>query len=70
MEVKNAMTRMANRKAAGDNKIPLEAYKYLTGDNYDSLYTLLLLISGMILTIQMSSMLLNCAFYPKKVTSA
>ena len=41
MEVKNAMTRMANRKAAGDNKIPLEAYKYLTGDNFDSFYSII-----------------------------
>ena len=59
--------RMAIRKAAGDNKILLEAYKYLTGDNFDY-FILLLLISG-IRTIQLSSMLLNCAFYPKKVTS-
>ena len=34
------------------------------------LFILLLLVSGIILTIQTSSMLLNCAFYPKKVTSA
>ena len=32
---------MANRKAAGDNKIPLEAYKYLTGDNFNSFYSII-----------------------------
>ena len=41
LEVKNAMTITANRKAAGDNKIPLEAYKYLTGDNFGSFYTII-----------------------------
>ena len=40
VEVQNAMKRVANRKAFGDNKILLEAYKYLAGDNFDSFYTI------------------------------
>ena len=35
------MTRMANRKAAGDNNPPLKVYKYLTGDNFDCFYTII-----------------------------
>ena len=41
IEVQKAMKRMVNRKAACDNKTPLEAYKYLTGDNFDSFYTII-----------------------------
>ena len=35
------MKRMANREADSDNKIPLETYKYLTGENFDSFYTII-----------------------------
>ena len=35
------MIRMANRKAAGDNKIPLETYMYVTGNNFNSFYTII-----------------------------
>ena len=41
IEVQNAMKRMANRKAAGDNETSLKAYKYLTVDNSDSFYTII-----------------------------
>ena len=41
IEVNNTMKKMANCKAAVDKKIPLEAYKYLTGDNFDSVYTII-----------------------------
>ena len=34
------MKRMANRKAVGETKISIKAYKYLTGDNFDSFHTI------------------------------
>ena len=37
-EVKNATRKMANRKALGENKVPLEGYKYLSDDNFSHLY--------------------------------
>ena len=37
-EVRNATKKMANRKAAGDKKVPLEGYKYLSDDNFSHLY--------------------------------
>ena len=42
LEVKNAMKKMANRKAAGENKIPLEAYKYLANANFDHFYGIII----------------------------
>ena len=33
---------MANRKAAGENKIPLEAYKYLSDGNFDYFYGIII----------------------------
>ena len=32
---------MANGKAASDNKTPLEAHKYLTGDNFNALHDII-----------------------------
>lgn len=32
------MRKMANRKAAGKNKVPLERYTYLPDDNFSHLY--------------------------------
>ena len=37
-EVRNATRKMANRKASGENKVPLEGYKYLSEDNFSQLY--------------------------------
>ncbi len=37
-EVRKATTKMANRKASGENKVPLEGYKYLSEDNISQLY--------------------------------
>ena len=34
----NATRKMANRKALGENKVPLEEYKYLLDDNFSHLY--------------------------------
>ena len=58
------MTRMVNRKAAGEIKSPLRPTSILLA-TISIFYILLLLNSGMILTIQMRSMLLNCAFTKK-----
>ena len=38
MEVRNATKKMANMKASGENKVPLEGYKYLSDDNSSHLY--------------------------------
>ena len=42
IEVREPMKKMANRKAAGENRIPLEAYKYLPNDNFDYFYGIII----------------------------
>ena len=37
-EVLEALSKMSNRKAAGPNNIPLEAYKYLSDENFEHFY--------------------------------
>ena len=37
-EVRKATRKMANRKASGENKVPLEGYKYLSDDNFSHIY--------------------------------
>ena len=37
-EVRNETRKMANRKAAGENTVPVEGYKYLSDDNFSHLY--------------------------------
>ena len=41
-EVKDTMHKMANRKAAGENKILLEAYKYLSDENFNYFYGIII----------------------------
>ena len=57
---------MVNRKAAGDNKIPLKVYTFLTGNNFDSFYTFTVDFWNDTHDPDEFHVAINCAFYPKK----